>query len=345
MKKKYLLIGQSNTIKSLKKALQQVKKTINFRIINTDGNKSQLNYTDMWWLQNADLYFINGTWGSEDSRRQYSPYKKENEEYELGPSCMDFSNKFFVEIAKLFNKPVVITESATLSRIKLNYMKGWYKDSKPKYYRMGLGHWTYGKTKWCKPISDDKIKKLIDLNQTENKIKLENIYNFKWQNNKDGDILILPGVELDPTCSIPVEDFIKNTYFEIKKYTARKILIKLHPHSKIDIRSLLDIEDIEDIVIDNQVQLNELAHRLYCAVLDNSTSVFQLINLGIPCITTEHSFAYPLGNSNISEIENLIYATREEVFEWYKQMSYTEFPYKDFSKPEILKYIEQLIHE
>lgn len=341
MKKRYLLIGKSNTISSLSNLFERVD-TIGYRRINIKNTDSLFDYTDMWWMQNADAYFIDGTWDSKNPERQYSPYKIENEEYNPRTAYMDFSNKFFIEIAKQFNRPVIVTESATLSRIKLNHMLGWYKKTGPRYYRMGLNHWTYNRTKWCKSQGEDKIKRLIELTRKETKIELNNIYDFKWQNNKDGDILIVPGLEYDPTSSVPIEDFIRNTYFEIKKHTNRKILIKLHPQSKINVQSLVDDEAI---IIDKQVQLKELQDRLYCAVLDSSTSIFQLINLGIPTITTEWSFGYPLGNSDISKIENLNYATQEEVFEWYKQMSYTEFPYEDFSSPEILRYIEELINE
>lgn len=358
MKKKYLLIGQENTILSLNKLFKNTDE------IECKQIEQLIDIEAMWWLKNADAYFISGTWGSKNNFRQYSPFKKplivskeEVEPHKLENRIKnvdgkiyydsifahrDFLNSFYINLAKQYNIPVIVIESPTLSRIKLNHLNGWYKETLPRYYRMGLNHWTYGKSKWCKPKSDDKLKELISLTKHHLNIDLDNIYNFKWKNNKDGDVLIVPGLETDPTSSLKVEDFIKNTYFKIKEYTNKKILIKAHPKSNIDIKKLLNDKAI---VIDSNTQLYQLKSRLYCAIIDNSTSIFQLINLGIPVITSKDSFGHLLKNTEINKINDLHYATQKEVFEWYKKMSYTEFLISDFSDIKIINYIQELLND
>jgi len=78
-------------------------------------------------------------------------------------------------------------------------------------------------------------------------------------------------------------------------------------------------------------------------VLGESTSIFQLINLGIPCITSKYNFGVELENTNIDKIEDLYYAKPEEVLEWYKMVSYTEFTLQEFDSDKIFPYIKELI--
>ena len=74
----------------------------------------------------------------------------------------------------------MVTESATLSRIKCNHIDTWYKSTGPRYYRMSLGHWTYGKGKWCQVKDDSRLNNLIALTkQFHQDIKLDNIYNHQ----------------------------------------------------------------------------------------------------------------------------------------------------------------------
>jgi hypothetical protein len=101
------------------------------------------------------------------------------------------------------------------------------------------------------------------------------------------------------------------------------------------------VEDVE--VVDRDVTLNSIIDRVYCGVLGESTSIFQLINLGIPCITSKYNFGVELENTNIDKIEDLYYAEPEEVLEWYKMVSYTEFTLKEFDSDIILHYIKELI--
>jgi hypothetical protein len=263
---------------------------------------------------------------------------------------MEYINLQANLLSKKYNKPLLVTESATLSRIKCNYIDTWYKKTGPRYYRMGKNQWTYGKTKWCKPLNFQRLNNMIMLTERYNsEVKLENIYNHQWKNNKDGAVLIVPGLEHDPTSSMPVPEFIKTTVEKVRKATTRKILVKAHPHSKIVIEDL--VEDVE--VVDRDVTLNSIIDRVYCGVLGESTSIFQLINLGIPCITSKYNFGagiisydkegVKLENTDIDKIEDLYYAEPEEVLEWYKMVSYTEFTLKEFDSDTILHYIKELI--
>ena len=345
---KIVSLGTSNAISAIAFAIKQWGKGHNislYRIFKKPGKA--LSEEDVDNLKNCDAYLVDGTWGSTSPQRQ--KYKTVDIEKDKDGKIINFKRFAWMEyinlqanlLSKKYNKPLLVTESATLSRIKCNYIDTWYKKTGPRYYRMGLNNWTYGKTKWCKPENLQRLNNMIQLTQRYNPeiTYIDNIYNHQWKNNKDGAVLIVPGLEHDPTSSIPVSEFIKTSVEKVRKATTRKILVKPHPHSKIVIQDL--VKDVE--VVSKDISLNSIIDKVYCGVLGESTSIFQLINLGIPCITSQYNFGVELKNTNIDKIEDLYYATPKELLDWYKMVSYTEFTIQEFDSPLIFPYIKELI--
>ena len=345
---KIVSLGTSNAISAIEHSIKHWGKKENLslhRIFKYPVSKL-LSEEDVVRIINCDAYLVDGTWGSTSPKRQ--KYKTADLEKDKFGKVIDFNRFAWMEyvnlkassLSKKYRKPLLVTESATLSRIKCNYIDTWYKKTGPRYYRMGKNQWTYGKTKWCKPLNFQRLNNMIMLTHRYNPdVTLDNIYNHQWKNNKDGAVLIVPGLEHDPTSSMPVSEFIKTTVEKVRKATTRKILVKPHPHSKIDPQDL--VWGVE--VVPRDVTLNSIIDRVYCGVLGESTSIFQLINLGIPCITSKYNFGVELENTNIDKIEDLYYAEPEEVLEWYKMVSYTEFTLKEFDSDIILHYIKELI--
>jgi hypothetical protein len=345
---KIVSLGTSNTISAIAHAIKmwgKGHKLSIYRIFQRPVSKL-LSEEDVVRIINCDAYLVDGTWGSTSPKRQ--KYKTADIEKDKDGKVIDFNRFAWMEyvnlqanrLAKKYRKPLLVTESATLSRIKCNYIDTWYKKTGPRYYRMGKNQWTYGKTKWCKSENFQRLNNMIMLTNRYNpEVRLDNIYNHQWKNNKDGAVLIVPGLEHDPTSSMPVTEFIKTTVEKVRKATTRKILVKPHPHSKIVIEDL--VEDVE--VVDRDVTLNSIIDRVYCGVLGESTSIFQLINLGIPCITSKYNFGVELENTNIDKIEDLYYAEPKEVLKWYKMVSYTEFTLQEFDSDMIFHYIKELI--
>jgi hypothetical protein len=347
---KIVSLGTSNAISAIEHSIKhwgKREKLSLHRVFKYPVNGKLLSEEDVVRIINCDAYLVDGTWGSTSPKRQ--KYKTADIEKDKYGKVKDFNRFAWMEyvnlqanrLAKKYRKPLLVTESATLSRIKCNYIDTWYKKTGPRYYRMGKNQWTYGKTKWCKPENFQRLNNMLQLTQRYNPeiTYIDNIYNHQWKNNKDGAVLIVPGLEHDPTSSIPVSEFIKTSVEKVRKATTRKIIVKPHPHSKIVIQDL--VEDVE--VVPKDVTLNSIIDKVYCGVLGESTSIFQLINLGIPCITSKYNFGVELENTNIDKIEDLYYAEPEEVLEWYKMVSYTEFTLKEFDSDTILHYIKELI--
>ena len=209
---KIVSLGTSNAISAIAHAIKMWGKGHNlsiYRIFQRPVSKL-LSEEDVVRIINCDAFLVDGTWGSTSPKRQ--KYKTIDIEKDKDGKVIDFNRFAWMEyvnlqasrLAKKYRKPLLVTESATLSRIKCNYIDTWYKKTGPRYYRMGLNNWTYGKTKWCKSLNLQRLNNMIKLTNRYNpEVKLENIYNHQWKNNKDGAVLIVPGLEHDPTSSMP----------------------------------------------------------------------------------------------------------------------------------------------
>ena len=324
------------------KAAQAIQKALSgHQFIDLSG-KREFTYEDIYHIKTCDFMMNYGTFGSDHPTRQWTPETdKTADGYGRKFAHFEFRNSIANMFAKYFNKPLIVFESATLSRVKNNYDNRHFKLIKPRYYRMGLGHCVWKHTKWCKPIEgrlEEKIKEI----EESNTFKIQNIFNHQWKNNKDGSILILPGLEDDPTSSTPVEQWVTESVKEIRQHTDRKIVVKAHPVSKLTYDNLKQIPNVEIYIGKNTI--GDMAKDTYCGVLDSSTSIFQLIELGIPTFTTVYSFGYPLGNFELSKIENIHYANSNDVYKWYKEMISTEFTMKELEDPSIIERIEELIN-
>lgn len=294
---------------------------------------------DMHVLKTADAYMIDGTFGGTAASRTFDPYSVGKKR--LRPTMMNFLNTTVVELAGFYKKKVIVTESATLSRIRGNYLSGHYKALLPKYYRMGADSWIGGRGRWCNPDSDgeQRLEAFISDNASYG---LTNIYGHKWLNSKNGFVLLIASLEHDPTHAYSsVEAHVLDTIRELRKHTDRKIVLKPHPESEINFEDIARAEKVD--LLNKSVHLTKAARGCYCAAMDDSTSLFQLINLGIPCITSKLSFGAELGNCAISAVEDLAYPSSDQVLQWYKRMACTEFMNMEFGGLEILKYVRELL--
>ena len=155
---KIVSLGTSNTISAIEQAIRNWGREFEFslyRILETQNKV--LSPKDVSNIKDCNAYLIDGTWGSTNPARQkYRTADVERTKYGVliedkfvRSAWMEYVNTQANLLSKQYNKPLLVTESATLSRIKCNHIDTWYKTTGPRYYRMSLGHWTYGKGKWC----------------------------------------------------------------------------------------------------------------------------------------------------------------------------------------------------
>jgi hypothetical protein len=299
---------------------------------------------DLHLIHEADVYCIHTTFGANHRQRVYNPTDITYKNTKL--AVKEMLNNQVVDFARLYNKKLLVMETGTLSRIRSNYTAKVtpYLNHFPRYERLSLNHWNYDKGTWCKADGLGKLDNLIASCARQPKVykPVTNIYDHAWKNNKDGYIMIVGGYDGDPSHSYEsVPAFISTAHSAIREYSGRKIVFRPHPYSEDVHSGLLARLGIE--LINPMIGLRDIAKDCYCAIIDNSTSVFELVNLGIPCVCTSSSFAAPLGNTDIDRVEDLHYADSAKVLDWYKDMSFTEFSTDELTSENMGAYVRELV--
>lgn len=280
----------------------------------------------------ANVIVIQNTWGSTHPARL---------DLIRRDAQVNYYNSKFVEIAKSNNIPLIVIETGTYSRFIKNYNP---QDlNLIQFYRMAKDHWIYGLAKWCVPQPHmdrtDHYQKLLHTFDIEKDIKTH-----QWrQKISRNAILILPGLEHDPTNNKSIPDWVDNAVTEIRKVSSRKIWIKPHPLSLLTFKDVYDKHE-NILLISPHNQLQKLYNDINVAVVDNSTSVFELIETGIPCFTSELSFGAELKNTDLATIETPTLVDNDEYIAWLAKMSYTEFNVQEFSNKHILVNLRELIN-
>lgn len=298
-------------------------------------------------FEKSDVVIINGTWGNDLRKELYlkrdantgefilnAPEYRHRDgsiSYKIRSAILDAINSEIRKRAIELKKPIVVFESCTISRSEKNYISDYNIKS---HSRLSLDSWIYGNGKW--------LEERDFLNQPV--VNSKNLYDHTWKMNEQGSIYIFTGSEIDPTSTTKVYDFLQSTIKTIRTCTERKIRIKLHPISflKRDYENFVnEYPNVE--LIDQKIPLKNLYSDMYCAVIDNSTSIFELIDAGIPTYCSNVNFGRGLLNTNIETVNNPYLASKEEVLRWTNQMCCTEIPAANFSKKETIKQIERLI--
>jgi hypothetical protein len=278
-------------------------------------------------FERSDVVIINGTWGNDLRKELYlekddtgkyilnSPKYRDNDgyiHYQIGSAIIDVINTEIRNKAIELEKPIVVFESSTISRAEQNYNDSHNIKSK---FRIGLGSWIYKEAKWLEPKDFNMMRK----------IKAPRLYNHTWQMNDEGSIYILTGLETDPTSTMPIYDFIFKSIETIRKHTDKRIVVKIHPGSTF-LEKYFEFENIFQnvFVMRENVPLKDLYRDMYCAVIDNSTSIFELIDAGIPTYCSGVNFGEGLNNIDLNTINNIHLASKNEVEEWTECMCCTE---------------------
>jgi len=262
---------------------------------------------------------------------------------------MDLCNRNFVRLAQSLEKPIISVETATLSRIRPNYIDDApdnQKHIRPQYYRMSLNSWIYDRGTWLTPGKLFKLRDRIKLFTENFNHYHEAGFNPKkhtWKNNPNGYILLLGQLEHDPTSQRLVGEWLEETVERIQSVTKRDIKFKPHPYTVDDYSEFCQANNVE--LLSNEIKTQDLYEDIYAAVVDNSTSVFELLDAGIPVFCGESSFAAPIGNTDVANIESPNYINSRQYFNWLCQMCFTEFSLVEMQEPTIVEVIQQFIDQ
>jgi len=162
----------------------------------------------------------------------------------------------------------------------------------------------------------EQLTKLIDWKTPELKKRIdeyEAIQPIEVDVNKyKGDkILILPPTQFICTYfNLGTEDdWIEQTVNKIKKYTDRKIVVRKKPK----------IGQVAPIPLEQQIKES------YCVITYQSTAIIDAVRYGVPVFCSEYSCALPIAKTDLSEIENPYYTTKDEIRNWICSLLTAQF--------------------
>ena len=336
-------------------ALEEYQKTAHdkdnefvFKIIEFDAEAEDIECwtaNDIAELKSSDALITWGTWGSTHRKRQWNARGTK-----FNQGLKEVVNQSAIALAKAFNIPHLVAETATLSRARMNHVSvPSFKSLRPTYYRLGAVHWTSKKGRWVSPnwLQQDQLAVLNESMEKFYKTRID-FENHEWRNNKSnaGRIWILPGLEQDPTSTQPVLEWVEESVKKLRRMSKRRIIIRPHPLSDLNFDRIS--QNYSKVRVQERLQNDLLSNHyagMYCAVTDSSTSVFELINAGIPVFTTGDGFGASLGNTDLTRVTKINYASKSEVYDWYRKMSVTEFPLPDWSNGDIIQIMHLLVEK
>ncbi len=131
------------------------------------------------------------------------------------------------------------------------------------------------------------------------------IRNRNKRGSKDGYILVCPPSD-DYQKVFGFTNWLENTINEIKKHTDRDIKIR-------------------EKKIRKTIPLSSDLHRAYCTVAPASGVSIESILYGVPTFCSDFSPAAPVGNLDISKINNPWFPDKELIYKWLCHLCYCQF--------------------
>jgi hypothetical protein len=131
-------------------------------------------------------------------------------------------------------------------------------------------------------------------------------------------------------------DYMIETIETLRKYTDRDIIVRPHPRFKIDknmiptVRNNVRIEYPEKIEHSyDDFDFKRVLAKAYAVINYSSNTGIESVFNGVPAFVSSHSFCYPLGNTDLKDIEFPEYESRKQ---FLADLSYTEWYVDEIEK-------------
>jgi hypothetical protein len=124
-----------------------------------------------------------------------------------------------------------------------------------------------------------------------------------------------------------MQTWIEQTITNLQKYTTRKIVVRPHPRSPVQVSLPNVLVELPKPIPDSYDDF-DINYHYHCVINHNSGPAVQAAIKGIPVICDISSLAAPLSNS-IENIENLQLPNREE---WFLKLCHTEWTVDEISQ-------------
>lgn len=303
------------------------------------SNKSQQDHVTVVDYYNVDngqlrdlitanaLTVVTGTWGSAHHLRQGND--------SIGQ--MNQTNQRVKDLTIELNKPLLVFESPTLSRVRSTVQS--IKQIHPRYYRASLGHWLYGLGEFFDTVWDHtRFERFCKLNQL-----LKSKSQPMWaQRSQHAPVLVLPDKNTAPTPhGITPKQWFESTIKILTASTKRPIWVKASPHHNENI-NYEKYAGHRITVLNKDTRLPDLLDEAWATVILDSTACFESVWRGVPVFCRPGSFASTLGNIDVTRVDT---PHRPSPMSWWQKMAYTEFTQQEIQRGDMWLAIRPYIQD
>ena len=225
-------------------------------------------------------------------------------------------NKAIYESFRRLNKPIIIIEVGNLKRgltwrICLNHIN-----------RLG------------------KFGNEIDLDPQ--RLQLLNVALQPIKDRRKGEILIAcqHSASLQWDAQSSMEEWVRQTISQIKRYSSRKIVVRPHPRSPIREKFVDAVIELPR-KIENSYDDFNIDYNYHCVINHNSGPAVQAAINGTPTICDPSSLAFPM-SEKWENLENPQLPDREE---WFLKLCHTEWTVDEIAQGIPLKRLESYLEE
>lgn len=167
-------------------------------------------------------------------------------------------------------------------------------------------------------LGDFGLTKTIDLERPK-KLNVS-LKDFKKERRSEILICTQEHLSLQWTNMPPIQTWIEQQISQIRKYSDRKVIVRLHPRNLIQHKSKNYQIEIPKKII-GSYDSYDIDYNYHCVINFNSGPAVQAGIEGIPVICDQSSLAYPISN-NIENVENLKFIDRTS---WFLDICHTEW--------------------
>jgi hypothetical protein len=210
--------------------------------------------------------------------------------------------------------PIVVRGLSTSSQAAIKHC--W--ETNRTYYAIDTGYFgNVGKIKTWHRITKNNLQHLGPILDRPND-RLKRILDYRYTKNTNGKKILIcpPSDKVMSLWNQPDPDaWTKQVIEELKTYTDRPIEVRLKPNRS----ERVSTHTIEAALKDD----------VYCLITYNSIAATEALINGKPAIALGPNAAQVLCNKSLSEIENLYYPTKDEMFAFMCHLSYAQFTRKE----------------
>jgi hypothetical protein len=179
------------------------------------------------------------------------------------------------------------------------------------FYYVDTGYFGNGKRKTYHRITKNDVQWFGDIVERPGDRFVATGVRLKRFKPGTSILLAPPSQKLLNLYNIVLEDWLEQTYAEIKQHTDRPIIVRTKQNRMVRVT-----QDTMEMA---------LSRDIHCLVTFSSIAATEALLLGKPAITLGPNAAAPLCRHQLSDIENPYIPTMDEVDAWARHLAYCQF--------------------